>query len=415
LAATLALLFAPAAAFAAAYPSGGNGTADFGGQGASLVWAYDNVNVAAYGYDAFGALTKDLYPGERREVTVRLRNNAPDNVEFLMAVWPVADTRAKDLADNYYAGKTADGRLLDEIMMEVTHAGALLYQGTLRGLAAGGGDSLYTDAPGKSLGTVPPGHSGVITVALSLPDTLDNSFMDTLTAIEWRFVARQLDETSGEKETPPTPPITPPPTATQPTAPTTTPTQSPTQPSAPATTTRSSPQPAPPTAAPPPANRTPPNIGDTPNSELPDPSVPGGAGQPDAEMIAENPTALFTGSGAPAWALLNLILTIVTAIIMILYFASFAGVRRKEEEGDAEYGNVGERGYEPVSKTRKRRNGARLFGVVATVAAIVLFLLAEDMRLPVAWRDEWTPYHALITILAAAAAILLPRRTRRAA
>ncbi|MDR1422888.1 MAG: hypothetical protein LBI64_08525 [Coriobacteriales bacterium] len=152
---------------------------DFNGQGATNVWQYDSLSVTAYGYDLFGAVTKDLAPGDTRSLNVLLRNNTPDDVDFRLVARSLSLDEVRML-ETYYPGKTADDSLLDDINLRVSYGATILYSGALRGA---GSAALYTSA-GVAIGRLSAGYAGTITVELSLPSTLGNDTINKLCAVE---------------------------------------------------------------------------------------------------------------------------------------------------------------------------------------------------------------------------------------
>ena len=115
----------------------------------------------------------------------------------------------------------------------------------------------------------------------------------------------------------------------------------------------------------------------------------------DAPMaIADNGTPMAAGNGqTSAWALINLICAILTAILSLILVAGL--LRRKDDEDDEE---------------EKRRPAARLFSIVLAVAAVVAFILTEDMNDPMVMTDNWTILMAVILVLQAVTAIIAKRR-----
>ncbi|MDR3072890.1 MAG: hypothetical protein LBU41_05290 [Clostridiales Family XIII bacterium] len=348
------LLVFPVVAFAA--------DTDFNGEGAVPVWDYDSMTATAYGYDYFGNATKNLSPGDMRNVTVTLRNNTADNVEFRLVVSPLTGKDAQDL-ESYYSDKTADDSLLDEIGLVVSHNGAPIYNGTLRG-TSGGSAAMYQTA-GVSLGTVPAGYSGNLTFELSVPASLDAGAMNTLCAIEWRFIATQYNNPSGPG---PDPDPGPGPT------PTPTPTPGPTTPTQVA-----------------PAVVVPPVVGDTPITELPSvapPASSGTSGGSDVTVDAD-PIAKSAGSGRTAWALCNLLLTILAGLLMVGIIARYIIVHRKSRENE-----------DDTARDRVRKAlVAGLVGLLATIAAVLLFILTENMKLPMEFVNLYTPLYVLLVLV----------------
>ncbi len=159
--------------------------------------------------------------------------------------------------------------------------------------------------------------------------------------------------------------------------------------------------------------------------------------------------ALFTpkiGNGTPAWALVNLICLIVTVYLFVPLFHLKAkyGRRRKMEEYNGEkctlqnaenlteeqraerdrifddaieekskssdaagrdditeedFGNAVERLYYHVKKFASRFRLGFGLEIVDVIAAIVAFILTEDMRLPMILVDRWTPLMILLLLI----------------
>lgn len=81
------------------------------------------------------------------------------------------------------------------------------------------------------------------------------------------------------------------------------------------------------------------------------------------------------------WALINLIAAIVTALgAMVAIF------RRKEEEDEEDMYKAED---EDDSRSKKMF-AAKAAGTLAGIAAVITFLLTEDMSLPMAMIDKWT-------------------------
>jgi hypothetical protein len=353
--------------------------ADFNGQGATNVWQYDTIGVTAYGYDAFGAAMKDLAPGDVRTVTVQLRNNTSDDVEFRLVAEPLTGEEARAL-ETYFPGKTADDTLLDAIEISVSHGITPLYVGTLRGLALSGTADMYTTA-GVSLGRVSAAYSGLITVVLSLPASLGPEAMDKLCAVEWRFVATQYND---EPEEPgpgpgpdpgpgPGPGPTPPPTGGSTT---------------PGGTT--------------PGDDTPPVIDDTPIVDLPGGDTPLGPGTPGGPDVIIDTEDTPPAPGPSAWALMNLILTIVSALFMLGLLGRFiyAVARRGDDDEDEEEEALEEEDDDRHLERRLVRKGiASLLAAIGLVVTVILFIFTENMRLPMEIINKYTIIYACVVII----------------
>jgi len=111
-----------------------------------------------------------------------------------------------------------------------------------------------------------------------------------------------------------------------------------------------------------------------------------------------------------SWALLNLILTIVTGLITLALFATYFMKRKQEEaEFESKYRPAGGAEFENEREEIKKRLLIRVLSIVATVAAIILFVITQDMTLPIAFVDNWTIGHIVIV----AAAIFIAYLSRK--
>ena len=106
---------------------------------------------------------------------------------------------------------------------------------------------------------------------------------------------------------------------------------------------------------------------------------------PEPEVIIP-PDKLPLASYA-TWALLNLILTIVTVIIMAALLITYIGKREDEQEEDPYY----------EEEKVKKHLAPRLITIAAAAIAIILFILTQNMSLPMTFFDQWTIWHVVIT------------------
>lgn len=368
-----------------------NGGVTFNGDDSASVWEYDSVNVTAYGYDLFGAVTKDLVPGDARDISVSLRNNTSDPVDFRLVARPLTLAEARTL-ETSYPGKTANDALLDVIDLRVLHGTTTLYSGTLRGAST---SEMYSDA-GVAIGRVSAGWAGTITVELSVRSDAGNAVASKLCAVEWVFVAAQYNE---DEPPPPQPP--------------------PTDPSGSTTPVGAGGD-----------DTTVVVVDDTPLSELPDtpsPTTPRDASDnaPDVTIEAE-PVPQAPGA-ASAWALLNLMLTVVSGVLMLALMVRFLLARgRRQQASSSEVSGQGvtvERWTEdgstvPVEHREITDRHARLRGlfwlggICTIVVSVLLFILTEDMRLPMQWVDIYTLWHVLI-VLIEVVLLLVPLGSKR--
>ncbi|GHU63615.1 hypothetical protein AGMMS49983_07440 [Clostridia bacterium] len=95
-----------------------------------------------------------------------------------------------------------------------------------------------------------------------------------------------------------------------------------------------------------------------------------------------------------AWALFNLILTIVTVLIMVALLLTYFARRREDEEFEHDLDH---------EERVKKHLGVRLISIAAAAIAIILFVRTEDMNAPMQLMDNWTVWHIVIT----AAAVIL--------
>ena len=154
-----------------------------------------------------------------------------------------------------------------------------------------------------------------------------------------------------------------------------------------------------------------------PGGGLGDPGNPGGGGEDDTApvltalttapapggIVIDPPQATISSAPVPlavpasittinpplassaSWALLNLILTIVTGLIMIALMITFFTKRKEDDEQEGKEEKI------------KKYLALRLITIAATVVAIILFVLTQNMALPMIFIDKWTIYHVIIT------------------
>ena len=178
------------------------------------------------------------------------------------------------------------------------------------------------------------------------------------------------------------------------TEPTVTPTENPTPlvlPTTPATPTTPT---APTTPAGPTVTAAPEEEVEAPaeEEEVPEEQTPLAPEAGEEESIGEAQTPLAGGDAA--WALLNLILTILTVLGSVILLVGYLGKKRKEdEEGNEEY-------------TVKKHGGWRLASLIPAIGAIIAFILTEDMSLPMVFVDRWTLLMVIIAVIQIVVAVL---------
>ena len=103
-----------------------------------------------------------------------------------------------------------------------------------------------------------------------------------------------------------------------------------------------------------------------------------------------------------AWALVNLICTILTVVLGVYAFVVFLRKHKDDEELSAEQNE----------KLRKRRKN-KVWDLVPAVGAVVAFILTEDMRLPMTWVDKWTILMVAILLVSGVVAYLTRLKAKK--
>ena len=89
-----------------------------------------------------------------------------------------------------------------------------------------------------------------------------------------------------------------------------------------------------------------------------------------------------------AWALLNLMLTILIGLIMVALFVTYLVKREDRYEDDPD-----------MDETVNKKLGFRLISIIVAAVAIIVFMITEDMSLPMQWTDSYTIWMALILVV----------------
>jgi uncharacterized repeat protein (TIGR02543 family) len=125
--------------------------------------------------------------------------------------------------------------------------------------------------------------------------------------------------------------------------------------------------------------------------------------------IEDDPTALAAGFGDAAWALINLIAAILTAVTCIVLLIKWFIEKKddddeKEPEDDKESktGNTGKAkdagkaeededdDDDDDDKKKKRRALLKILSIIPAVASVIIFCITENMRNPMILVDRWT-------------------------
>ena len=128
--------------------------------------------------------------------------------------------------------------------------------------------------------------------------------------------------------------------------------------------------------------------------------------EPTEEEIVEEEVPLAQPEAKSAWALVNLILTVLTVIGSILLLIGC--FKKKEQAETDENGNVvlDANGEEKLEYTRKNKNFWRISSLIPAIGAVVAFILTENMRNPMIWVDKWTILMVVIALVQVVVAIL---------
>ena len=111
------------------------------------------------------------------------------------------------------------------------------------------------------------------------------------------------------------------------------------------------------------------------------------------------PDAEIPQAGRGAWALLNLILTIVTALVSVLALIFYIGKKRDDEEDEEEETRSASADEEEEEQKTKRKGLLRILTLVPAILAVIVFIFTEDMRLPMTFIDGWTPLMIAIALV----------------
>ena len=139
-----------------------------------------------------------------------------------------------------------------------------------------------------------------------------------------------------------------------------------------------------------------------PTETIPDETVP----LAPPEEIPDEPVP----QAGPAWALINLILSILTVLASLLLLVGFFG--KKEEEAQDENGNaILDAEGNNVMNDIKKRGGWRLASLVPAILSVIAFLLTENMRNPMILVDRWTLLMVIIAVVQVLVMLLSKKKT----
>jgi uncharacterized repeat protein (TIGR02543 family) len=140
---------------------------------------------------------------------------------------------------------------------------------------------------------------------------------------------------------------------------------------------------------------TPPNASVVPDPVEPEVSKPDATfnGAVKDENIPKIGVPLYGPKGFDAWSLLDLILMLIGVILTVITI--IGAIRRSRKDDD----ELDYRTFEDDGE--KKKNTKMLFVIIMsilTVASVILFVLTQDVTLPMVWLDKWTIVFAVVLI-----------------
>ncbi|MGW8114930.1 YDG domain-containing protein [Caproicibacterium sp. NSD3] len=162
--------------------------------------------------------------------------------------------------------------------------------------------------------------------------------------------------------------------------------------------------------------------GTTPNGTTPVAPAPKIVAEETTTVPDQNPPAAqkaekvqLQDSPAPKavptenWALLNLILCILTVLGSVALLLTFFLRKKKEKEQDANIASRTQNDQE--SRDQMKRHGVwRFISLIPSIGSIVAFIFTENMNNPMAIFDQWTAMMAVITVIQVVIMILSKKR-----
>jgi hypothetical protein len=146
------------------------------------------------------------------------------------------------------------------------------------------------------------------------------------------------------------------------------------------------PEPEEETAVEPPAEPDEPVVEDIPVEETEPPET-----VPETQEIDETGIPFGSPTERGAWSLLSLILSLV-AVVVVLVTVIGAAMRRRRRDSDADFDWHIEQERKKDRKARPLMIAAVIFGILTPV----VWLILDNLLLPVAWVNVWTPFVAAL-------------------
>ena len=144
-----------------------------------------------------------------------------------------------------------------------------------------------------------------------------------------------------------------------------------------------------------------------PTEQITENETPKAESEPEVIEDEETPLAPMVGG---AWALVNLILMLLTVLASLLLLLGYLGKKKYAKED--EYGNAlhDANGNEIIDYTRNKKGFWRVASLIPAIAAVIAFALTENMRLPMVMTDRWTLLMVIIAVVQLIVAVLCKKK-----
>ena len=144
-----------------------------------------------------------------------------------------------------------------------------------------------------------------------------------------------------------------------------------------------------------------------PSEQITENETPKAESEPEVIEDEETPLAPMAGG---AWALVNLILMLLTVLASLLLLLGYLGKKKYAKED--EYGNAlhDANGNEIIDYTRNKKGFWRVASLIPAIAAVIAFALTENMRLPMVMTDRWTLLMVIIAVVQLIVAVLCKKK-----
>ena len=152
-------------------------------------------------------------------------------------------------------------------------------------------------------------------------------------------------------------------------------------------------------------------VGVTPPQDGPDTPVDGNGQGVDPKNPLDSIPLLgipLAGISGQTWALLNLII-MLAGLVMAVVLIVFLFKRKRNKDSDEEEQNALEADTEEEDIYIKRRKGIlfRALAIALSVIGLLLFILTENMRLPMVWTDNYTLWQFVVFLVEIAMAVAM--------